>query len=191
MTTIREMKERPTLETERLLLRAFTLEDAAAIQRLAGDRAIAETTLNIPHPYEDGMAEEWIATHQELYDRGEKIAFAMTDKRASTLIGSISLMDIQGGHQAELGYWVGVPYWNAGYCTEAGQAILRYAFSQLFLVRVHACHLTRNPASGRVMQKLGMQHEGTRRQHVRKWGVFEDIELYGILAASWPVQEVR
>jgi RimJ/RimL family protein N-acetyltransferase len=88
-------------------------------------------------------------------------------------------------HQAELGYWIGKPYWNAGLCTEAGRVILRYAFSELCLMRVHAVHLTRNPASGRVLQKLGMRHEGCRRGHVMKWGRLEDIELYGLLREEW------
>jgi ribosomal-protein-alanine N-acetyltransferase len=179
------MKQLPTLETDRLILRPFTLDDAAAIQRLLGDRAIADTTLSIPHPYEDGMAESWIAGRQELIECGERAPFAIERKSDGALIGSINLMDIQPGHQAEFGYWVGVPYWNQGYCTEAGRAMLRFAFSELGLVRVIASHLSRNPSSGRVMQKLGMQHEGTRRQHVRKWDVFEDVEIYGILVSEW------
>ena len=179
------MQLQPTLTTIRLILRPFRLEDAADIQRLAGDRAIADTTLGIAHPYEDGMAEEWIATHEALFAHEKKTIFAITRKDDGALIGAISLMSIEPGHQAELGYWVGVPYWNAGYCTEAGRALLQYAFAELGLQRVHACHLTRNPGSGRVMQKLGMEHEGTRRRHVCKWEQFEDIELYGILADDW------
>ena len=63
--------------------------------------------------------------------------------------------------------------------------MLRHAFTKLDLVRVHGHHFMRNPASGRVMRKLGMQHEGTRRKHAVKWGKFEDDELYGILEADW------
>jgi ribosomal-protein-alanine N-acetyltransferase len=63
--------------------------------------------------------------------------------------------------------------------------VLQYGFSVLGLHRIHASHLTRNPASGRVMQKLGMVHEGCARQHVRRWDEFEDLELHGILAEEW------
>jgi RimJ/RimL family protein N-acetyltransferase len=179
------MKKIPRLETERLILRPFGFSDAAEVMRLAGDRAIADTTLNIPHPYKEGMAEEWISRHQENFDKDQGVSFAITQKQDGLLVGAISLMGMAKNHQAELGYWVGKPYWNEGYCTEAGRAVIRYAFSDLALVRVHSCHLTRNPASGRVMQKIGMRHEGCRRQHVRKWDKTEDLELYGILKQEW------
>jgi ribosomal-protein-alanine N-acetyltransferase len=164
----------PILETERLILRPFRLEDAAEVQRLAGDRSIADTTLNIPHPYKDGMAEEWISKHQSDFEGGKGVTFAITCKTDDFLIGAISLMGMVTGHQAELGYWIGQPYWGQGFCTEAGAAVLRYAFSELGLMRVHACHLARNPASGRVMRKLGMQQEGVRRQHVKKWDKYDE-----------------
>jgi ribosomal-protein-alanine N-acetyltransferase len=67
--------------------------------------------------------------------------------------------------------------------------MLDYAFRDLGLNRVHASHLSRNPASGRVMQKLGMSHEGRLRQHVKKWGIFEDIEKYGILRSEYVSDE--
>jgi len=179
------MKEIPTLETKRLVLRPFGLHDAAEIQCLAGERAIADTTLNIPHPYKDGMAEGWISKHEGAFSKGQGVTFALTRKPDGSLAGAISLMDIVRDHQAELGYWVGKPYWNHGFCTEAGQAVLRYAFIELGLLRVHASHFTRNAASGRVMRKLAMRHEGTRRQHIRKWDKGEDLELYGILKEEW------
>jgi RimJ/RimL family protein N-acetyltransferase len=179
------LKQIPTLETERLVLRPFRLDDAPEVQQLAGDRSIAATTLAIPHPYVDGMARDWISKHQSYFDLGKGITFAISLKADGSLLGAMSLMAMEAGHQAELGYWVGRPYWDRGFCTEAGEAVLRYAFTQLGLARVHCHHFARNPASGRVMRKLGMQHEGTRLRHVKKWGKFEDVELYGILLEDW------
>ncbi len=180
----RNAKKIPTLETERLMLRPYGIQDAADVQRLAGDRAIADTT-TIPHPYPDGVAEEWISKHEDAFAKEEGVTFAVTRKSDDSLVGTIGLMRMVKGHQAELGYWIGQPYWNEGFCTEAAQALLRYAFLELGLVRVHACHVTRNTASGRVMQKLGMRHEGCQRQHAMKWERYEDLELYGILKQEW------
>ena len=185
------MNQRPTLETERLVLRPFALLDSAEVQRLAGDRAIADTTTNIPHPYEDGMAEKWITTHQEAFNQGTGVTLAITLKPQGKLVGAISLMDMTKGHQAELGYWIGKLYWGRGFCTEAGRAVLQFGFEVLGFNRIHSCHISRNPASGRVMQKLGMTHEGCRKQHVRKWDRFEDLELYGILKDDWQGQQTR
>ena len=172
----------PTLGTERLLLRPFAADDAPDVQRLAGARAVAETTLHIPHPYEDGVAEAWIATHAERFAEGAVLTLAITLRDGGALVGAIGLTFNRAHQSAEMGYWVGVPYWGRGYATEAAAALMRYAFQALGLHRVHATHLTRNPASGRVMQKIGMRHEGTLREHLLKWGVFEDVENVGVTA---------
>ena len=76
---------------------------------------------------------------------------------------------------------LGRPFWGRGYATEAARAVIEYGFSVLNLHRIYAMHFSRNPASGRVMEKCGMVHEGRFREHVRKWGVFEDVDLRGIL----------
>jgi RimJ/RimL family protein N-acetyltransferase len=89
------VKQRPSLTTERLHLRPFTLNDAPEVQRLAGDRDIASTTLQIPHPYEDGMAEQWIATHQESYEKGESVLFAIVVRPDDTLIGAMGCVFIR------------------------------------------------------------------------------------------------
>jgi ribosomal-protein-alanine N-acetyltransferase len=178
-------QQQPTLVTTRLKLRPFELEDAVTVQRLAGAAEIADTTLNIPHPYHPGMAEAWILTHRQLFRAGVLANFAVTLKASGALIGAVGLRVERAHQSAELGYWVGHNYWNQGYCTEATRAILGYGFESLQLNRIHASHLTRNPASGRVMQKLGMQHEGTLRQHVRKWDRFEDVEKYGLLSSEY------
>ena len=180
------MLDQPTLHTPRLLLRPFTLADAADVQRLAGAREIASTTAVIPHPYEDGMAEEWISTHAPALAEGRSITYAITLAETGDLCGAIGLSLTPDHQRAELGYWVGVPYWGRGYCTEAALAVRDLGFSELGLHRVEAVHLARNPASGRVMQKIGMRHEGTLREHVLKWGVFETIECYAILRSEWP-----
>ncbi len=175
------MTDLPTLTTDRLILRPFSLEDAARVRMLAGAWEVAATTANIPHPYEKGMAQDWIKTHREAYQTGKALTLAITIKSDGILIGAIGIHLSKSNHLGEVGYWIGVPYWGKGYCTEAAQALVRYGFRTLGLNRIQARHLTRNPASGRVMQKLGMQHEGTLRQAIFRWDSYEDVEIYAIL----------
>src|SRR4029077_20513221 len=105
---------------------------------------------------------------QERFEKGQWVNFAIVLKHGGEHIGAIGHGLNLAQENAELGYWIGKPYWGCGYCTEAGHAVLRYAFNELRLHRVHARHLSHNPASGRVMQKLGMRHEGRLREHVKK-----------------------
>ena len=175
------MDDRPTLQTDRLILRPFRLADAAEVQRLAGDSRVAEMTANIPHPYEDGMAEEWIGGHAEAFSSGRRVSFAIVRRSGSALVGAIGLVIEKEHDRAGLGYWIGVPYWNQGYCTEAAWAVLRYGFGSLSLSRIHSGHIARNPASGRVMLKIGMTREGYLRRHIRCRGRTEDLVVYGIL----------
>jgi ribosomal-protein-alanine N-acetyltransferase len=179
------MHKPPRIESSRLILRPFEMSDAAAVRRLAGDSAIADTTLRIPHPYEEGMAEEWISGHAALYEERREVIFAIVLKVSGELIGSISLSIDRGHESAELGYWIGRPFWNNGYATEAAREVLGCGFGELRLKRIQAHHFTRNPASGRVLEKIGMQHEGCLRRHVKKGGAFEDIVLYGLLREEY------
>jgi len=175
----------PILHTERLILRSFTLEDAPEVQRLAGDKDIAATTCAIPHPYEDGMAEEWISTHAADFENGTGISLAIilkeNDKRTKpVLIGAINISIDKIEKIGELGYWIGKPYWNNGYCTEAASVILSYAFDVIKLRSIHAFHIGRNLASGRVLKKIGMKFEECFEKQVEKWGVLEDLVKYNI-----------
>ena len=180
--------EQPTTSSDRLILRPFTLADAPDIHRMVADRDIASTTLLIPHPYEDGMAEEWIGTHQSQFEWGEQIIFAIVLRADGSLLGNITLRINQSDEHGELGYWIGKPYWSMGYATEATQAVIRYGFEVLGLQRIFAGHFTRNPASGRVMQKAGMTYEGCFRKHHKKWDVFEDLAYYGIIRGDYDSQ---
>ncbi|WP_435921421.1 GNAT family N-acetyltransferase [Paenibacillus sp. DYY-L-2] len=175
------MKQMPTIHLERLTLRPFNLDDAKAVQALVGDRYIAEMTLYIPHPYEDGMAEQWIGTHAENFHEDRSLELAIVHKTEKYLIGAISLGLNKKFAHGELAYWVGKKYNNKGYCTEAAKGMVTYAFEELNLDRVFARHFGKNPASGKVMEKIGMKYEGRLRQHVRKWGQYEDLVYYGLL----------
>jgi len=179
------MNIQPVIETERLLLRPFSLSDAEDVERLAGDPGISDTTLNIPHPYEKGMGTEWISTHQPMFEKGELANFAVTLRNGGDLIGAIGLIVNRRHNRAELGYWIGKPYWGKGFCTEAAESILEYGFTQLNLNRIFASYLTRNPSSGRVMEKLHMLREGLHRQHALKNGCYEDLVMHAILKEEW------
>ncbi len=123
----------PTIETARLVLRPFALSDAKDVQRLAGDYTVSNTTLNIPHPYEDGMAEEWIASLGPRFDSGTLCTLAIVRRDTRELIGAIGLSLSPRFARAEVGYWIGKAFWGNGYCTEAAQAILHYGFTVLGL----------------------------------------------------------
>ncbi|MES2523006.1 MAG: GNAT family N-acetyltransferase [Gemmatimonadota bacterium] len=182
-------KPQPSFATERLLLRPFQYTDGADVERLAGDRLIADTTKHIPHPYPEGAAAEWIATHADLWANGTGAPFAVVERATDTLVGGIGLVIDDASRSAELGYWIGVPHWNKGHASEAGRAVLAFGF-RLGLHRIEARHLTRNPASGRVMQKLGMTFEGILREATRKWDTYEDLAVYSILDREWEAAQV-
>ena len=161
------------------------MQDAPEIQRLAEDRDIAATTSDgeIPEP---GMAEQWIRMRQARLRKGESFDFAIVHREQGVIIGTIGLgMEYKKDESMQLGYWLGKIYWNQGYCTEAAKAVLKYGFEVLELHRIFSRHFQRNQASARVLQKIGMKYEGTLRQAFKKWGKFEDIELYGILRSEY------
>ena len=179
------MASQPNLETERLILRPFQSSDAKQIQKLANRKEIAETT-NLPHPYTIEMAEGWIKTHEAAFQEGSGATYAITLKNSGELIGTISLMDFtKRSNHARIGFWMGVPYWNKGYCTEASRAILEYGFVERGLNRIHTAYMISNIASGRVLDKVGMVYEGTQRQHITKLGEYEDLVLVGTLRSEW------
>lgn len=174
----------PTLETARLVLRPFAPDDALVVHALVSAHEIADATLTIPHPYPDGAAAQWIASHAPGWAAGTSAVWAITTRDARVLVGAMGLGITPDHARAELGYWIGVPHWGQGYATEAGAALLPFAFGALGLHRVQARHFLRNPASGRVMQKLGMRFEGITRAGIRKLGRFEDLVVYARLATD-------
>jgi [ribosomal protein S5]-alanine N-acetyltransferase len=171
----------PTLNTARLRLRPYSEADIRELLPLIGTREVAATTLRIAHPYTEQDARDFLALAQE----PGKIWLAIALRSDDCQIGGIGLR-IDSRHQhAELGYWLGIPYWGRGYATEAAREMLRYGFETLGLHRIYASHFKHNPASGRILLKLGMRYEGCQREHLQKWDQFVDSELYGMLRQEW------
>lgn len=175
----------PTLETARLFLRPFTLADAPTVQEMAGDLRVSVTTLNIPHPYPEGLAREWIGTHAASAAEGGMYTFAIERKDDEALLGGITITITRQHERAEIGYWLGFSYWNQGYTTEAARCVVAFGFEELGLNRIQATHWPRNPASGRVMEKAGLLYEGTLRGYLLRKGSIEDTAIHALLRADW------
>jgi RimJ/RimL family protein N-acetyltransferase len=179
----------PELITERLILRPFKQSDAEQVQLLANHEKISLTT-NLPYPYTLEMAKGWIQTHKPRFQDRKDATYAITLKKTGEIVGTISLMDIsEKSSHARIGFWVGVPYWNNGYCTEAGRAILEYGFKERNLNRIYTGYMKSNLASGRVLEKLGMKYEGTQREQITMLGEYEDLVLVGLLRKEWVKEE--
>lgn len=145
---------RVTIETERLLLRAPRASDAPRIALLAGDYDVASMTGTIPHPYSEEMAADWV---KSLHAGEEGVAFAV--EQAGSLIGCVGYRAVDESH-AEMGYWIGKPYWGFGYATEAARALILYIFAQESFDYLTIGHFRENPASARVIAKLGFEAAG-------------------------------
>jgi RimJ/RimL family protein N-acetyltransferase len=150
----------PVLETERLKLRAPRRADIKAIAHLVNDRRIAENTARIPHPYGVADAEQFLAT----VNRQDGEATFVIVLNGET----IGMCGIEPREAAvELGYWLGVPYWNRGYATEAVRAVIDHAFGDLAHDALQAGARVSNPASRRVLEKCGFQWTGVGLYRIR------------------------
>lgn len=168
--------EQPGISTERLILRPFRLSDARSVAKLAGNYNVAKSTTSIPHPYPEALAAEWIATHAHEWSSKSRAIFAITTKAARTLIGTVSLITIENS-RAEIGYWIGEPYWGNGYCTEAVKALIEFSQAKLGIIKFTAEHLESNPASGKVLSRAGMRRTKTEQKPDR-FGQKSNVECY-------------
>lgn len=169
----------PVLETKRLALRAARLEDAKAVAALANDRRIAENTARIPYPYKLADAEQFIAGANK---KGEA-AYLIT-LRDGTIIGACGLM-FHYDDTPEIGYWLGVPYWNKGYATEALHALIDYAFTDFTHDAVQAGARVTNPASRRVLEKCGFQWTGVGLYRINSIKSSAPIDRFRLERRIW------
>ena len=165
------------VRTARLLLRPGWIEDAPALVRAVGDEAIVRNTARIPWPYTLDDAEAYLGREQHPHEPN-CLVFVRTAGRPR-LVGNVAISPDEHGH--ELGYWIARPYWGLGFATEAGAALLRAARESLKIERIHSGHFADNPASGRVLRKLGFRPTGetVKRYSVARGGdvdclVFEE-----------------
>jgi RimJ/RimL family protein N-acetyltransferase len=168
------------LVTARLVLRPFAPADAPAVQRLAAAPEVAATTASIPHPYPEGAAAAWIAGHEAARADGRSLDWAITTA-ADGVVGAIALRLSEAHRNAELGYWIGVPYWGRHFASEAAAELVRHGLCALALKRIYAHHMSSNPASGRVLRNAGLTWEGRLRSHLHRGGRFHDVEVWGIV----------
>jgi [ribosomal protein S5]-alanine N-acetyltransferase len=136
------------------LLRAPVLDDAGQISLLAGDYDVARMTGTIPHPYSERQAAEWI---ESVLGGEEGVVFTIL--RSGMLIGCTGYRAFGEDH-AELGYWIGKPYWGQGYASEAVRALIVHAFERDGFDYLTVGHFTDNPASARVIAKFGFVPQG-------------------------------
>ena len=100
---------------------------------------------------------------------------------SSSHVSVLSSNFISQHKRAELGYWIGVPFWSKGYCTEAAKAVVEYGFKILGYHKITSRHIESNLASGKVMEKASMSKEGRLIDEVIKDGTFHTLIVYGII----------
>lgn len=143
--------------TDRLLLRPPWPEDAPAMAAAIGEERIARNLSSVPWPYTLADAEHFLAK-----DHGPPLATFIIARRSAgvpELIGAVGFSATEAG-EAEFGYWLASACWGRGYATEAGRAALALARDSLRLGRIVSGHFTDNPASRRVLDKLGFAATG-------------------------------
>lgn len=170
------------LKGRRIVLRPLKMSDAKDIYLNIQDKRIAENTLSIPWPYKLKDAKNFILKAQKTLGQRKDFTFGIELNNTKEIIGCIGLHKVNFEHKnAEIGYWLSSNYWNQGIMTEAGRLILKFAFKKLKLHRVYGFAFSDNPASQKVLEKLGFKKEGLHRQAHFRFGRFRDNISYGLL----------
>ena len=165
----------PVLLSQRLVLRAPHTDDIDALSHLANNANIATMVSRMPHPYTAKDAADFV---RRTADRAiGKCVYAITKADNGEFMGCCALEPHEDGLTLELGYWLGQPYWNQGFSTEAAHALIDMAFRTRQIDQIDArCRVT-NIASRRVIQKCGFQFQGS--------GMIGSLALGGMVAVEW------
>lgn len=179
------MSKYPTIETERLILRKFKLRDATEMQVVLNNKKIAQTSTSIPHPYTITMAESFINRQEGYFQRGLCMNMAVILKSEDRYIGAIGFNEIFKKHnRALLGYYFDENEWGKGYGSEAVRAMIDYGFNVFKFHKICSDVILPNPASVRILEKMGMKLEGTFQDHVKIFEEYRDVAWYGLINAK-------
>ncbi len=171
------------LETRRLWLRWARGADAQAIVELAGDKAVAEMTAVVPHPYPPPQADAFVLRTRGENATGTSLTLAIAPKRRPNEL--IGIVGIKGGPEPMLGYWLGRPHWGQGLMTEAARALVDAAFAYGPVEALHASVRVVNPASRRVLEKCGFALQGSGLESFPVWGGTLPVERFRLDRRTW------
>ena len=146
----------PELNTDRLKLRKISIEDIPSLVKYANNNKITDNILNIPYPYQEPDAVFRISYVHQGFKNKTRYVFAIIFKATQELIGEVSLHLDNSRNIAQLGYWIGEPFWSKGIATEAIKAILKFGLERLNLDMIFAECKVENKASGKVLLNNGM-----------------------------------
>ena len=173
------------LITPRLILRRMDMDDARDIYEYGRDREVARHVLWDAYT-SVSEARAYIRCMQRKYRLGDPASWCIELRETGRVIGTIGYMWYQQDHaSAEVGYSLARNQWNKGIMTEALSRVLQYSFEDMQMHRIEAQHEVENPASGAVMRKCGMQHEGRLRGRIMNKGRYMDVDLYAILREDY------
>lgn len=174
------------LETERLMLRRFCNEDASAMfSNWASDDEVTQY-LTWPTHTSVAVSEDVLSSWVPQYQQPSYYNWAMVLKETGQPIGSIGAVEQRDDiGMVHIGYCIGRKWWNQGYTSEALRELIRFFFEQVGINRIESRHDPRNPGSGKVMLKCGLQHEGVMRQSdINNQGICDAV-YYAMLAEDY------
>ncbi|MEM6906681.1 MAG: GNAT family N-acetyltransferase, partial [Pseudomonadota bacterium] len=168
---------------DRLCLRPPQLSDAGAMQLYASDPRVAMMTGSIPHPYPPGAAEVYLRNAARPHGE-RRWAIDATPSGGAEFIGIVGYKQ----EVAEIGYWVGPPFWNTGYATESVAAVIAHVFQTENIAAINAGFFVDNPASGAVLEKLGFRWIGTAMRFSVARGAEGESRLGRLMRDDWAAQ---
>lgn len=182
----------PTRTEDGLTIRGLLESDAPALQRICAQESVARFTRTIAHPYPPDGATEFIRKQAQQLEDNTYYSFAVVPDGHNELVGTVGIGYFQPGdseaRRAELGYITDEAHRGKGYTTAACRMVVRFGFETLLLKRIYACVFDANPASRRVLEKIGMTFEGTARCAELKWGEYQDLHHFAAIREEWLAQ---